>query len=218
MPIRRAAAITSLSSPGSSDQVGVVGASATRDKPLWRSVVETLGAGFDRLEHAVERFNRLRRVLIARDLARLGGAAAAEYKTKPKAARNLEDHLRRVVAEGIAEKIMVVGDRRRARKQQFRKPDPGRNRQRLLVEFRPIAIRHRVQPAGERQINAGPHALQHALEQMMVGRDQAGIDHPAAGIEPEFAGRRLERADLDDHAVADPDLDRSCASRRPEGR
>src|ERR1700689_804485 len=45
---------------------------------------------------------------------------------------------------------------------------------------------------------------------MMMGRDQAGIDHAATSIEPDFAGLWLERADLDNHAVLDPDLPRGA--------
>src|SRR5438094_754555 len=41
---------------------------------------------------------------------------------------------------------------------------------------------------------------------MMVGRNQAGIDHAALGIQPLLARLWRECADFDDHAITDADL------------
>src|ERR1700722_2692637 len=66
-------------------------------------------------------------------------------------------------------------------------------------------MRHRAQPAHQRQVDAGAHALEDALEQVVVGRDEAGIDHAPRGIDDVLAGLGRKIADRRDAVALDAD-------------
>jgi len=70
--------------------------------------MKSLCAGFNRLEHVVERFDGHRNEFVGVEVTPLGSAAAAEYQTDSKTARDLEDHLRGIEPEAVAEEIMVI--------------------------------------------------------------------------------------------------------------
>src|SRR5882757_227541 len=167
--------------------------------------MKSLSAGFNRLKHVVERLDGHRNELVGIEVTSLGGAATAEYQTNSKTARDLEDHLRGIEPEAIAEKIMVVGNGCRSRQQHFGQPDTGGDGQRLFIDLRPKRIGHRAKPAGEGKVDAGPHALQDALEQVMMGRYQAGIDDASPRIQPALIRLGLQRSEFNDHAIANAD-------------
>src|SRR3984893_14258198 len=131
--------------------------------------MKSLCAGFNRLKHVVERFDGHRYQLVGIEVTSLGGAAPAEYQTDSETARDLEDHLRGIESETVAEKVVVIRNGCRSRQQHFGEPDTGGDGQRLFIDLRPKRIGHRTKPAGEGKVDAGPHALQDALEQVMMG-------------------------------------------------
>src|SRR5262249_7657917 len=104
---------------------------------------------------------------------------------------------------------MVIGRRRGAGKNKLSKTDARSRAQRLLVDLVPICIWHRAQPLQQRNIDAGAHALEHALEEMMMRRDQAGIDHAARSVDHVLAVSPLKRTDRCDAPVRDA----NCAAR-----
>src|SRR5262249_25263985 len=71
----------------------------------------------------------------------------------------------------------------------------------LLVDLMPIGMRDRTQPAHQRQIHAGAHALEDALKQMMVRRYETRIDDAARCVDDLFARLRREVANRRDPSV-----------------
>src|SRR3982074_3671031 len=138
-------------------------------KAAWRCVVKALCASFDRLEHAIQRFDRHRNGFAIVEVTSLGGAPATEYQSDAEAARNFENHLRGIEPKSVAEQIVVISHRRRARQQHLGQSDPGSDSQRLLIDLRPKRIRDRTEPACQRKVDAGSYAFQDTLEQMMMG-------------------------------------------------
>src|SRR6266487_1567738 len=167
--------------------------------------MKSLCAGFNRLEHIVERLDGHRNQLVGVEVPSLGGTATAEYQTNSQTARDLEDYLRGIEPETIAEEIVVIRNGGRPGQQHLGKPDTGGDGQRLLVDLRPERIGHRAKPAGEGEVDAAPHALQDALEQVMMGRYQAGIEDAAPRIEPALGRGGLQFTDFNDHAIANAD-------------
>ena len=113
----------------------------------------------------------------------------------PSSSRHFEDHVRGIEAVAVGIEIMVVGRQRGAGQHQFDEADTRRRTQRLLVDLVPVGIRHGAQPGEQRSVDAGPHALEHALEEVVVGGDEARIDHAAGRVDHPLAGLAFERAD-----------------------
>src|SRR5260370_13598734 len=65
-------------------------------KAAWRGVVKALGAGFNRLQHVVKRFDRHRNELVGIEMAAPRRAAATKYQADAETARDRKDHLRGV--------------------------------------------------------------------------------------------------------------------------
>ncbi len=182
-----------------------------------RRIVVALRAGLDRFDHAVERLGRRRHEIGRIERARLGGATAAEHQADAELFGDLEDHVRGIEAIALRKQIVVIGRQRGARQQQLDEPDPRRRAQRFLIDLVPVRIRHRAQPFEQRRIDARAHAFEHALEEMMVGRDETRIDHATGRIDQPFAGFRFERADRRDASVDHPDraAGANCRARKP---
>ena len=168
-----------------------------------RGVVIALRARFDRFDHSVERLGRRRDEIRRVERARLGRAAATEDETYSELLRHPENHMRRVETIAFGIKIMVIGGRCGPREKQLHESDPRGRAQRLLIDLVPIGIGHCAQPSEQRDVDAGTHAFKDALEEMMMRRDEAGIDHAAAGVDEALARRRFERADRRDASIAD---------------
>ena len=170
-----------------------------------RGVMVTLRAGLDRLDHALERLGRRRHQSRDIECPRFGGAAAAEHQAQPQLLRHLEDDVRRIEAIALGEQIVVIGGGGRAGEEQLGKPDACRHAQRLLVDLVPEGVRHRAQPGVQRAVDPAANAFEDALEQMVMGRDETGIDHAARRIDDRFVRAWRQSADLGDAAVGDAD-------------
>ena len=170
-----------------------------------RGIVMALRAGLDRLDHRIDRLNRRRNDVGRIEAARLGRAAAAEHQTDAQLLGHLEDHIGGIEAIALGEEVMVIGRGRGSRQEKLDQSDPRRSAQRLLVDLVPVGIGHRPQPDQQRTVDRGAHALEDALEQMMVGRDEAGIDDAAGRINHLLARLAFERTDGGNAAVDDAD-------------
>jgi hypothetical protein len=170
--------------------------------------VEALGAGLDRPDHGVERLGRHRD-----DFGRIerppdGGAAAAEHEAQAKIARRREDHVRRIEPVRVGKHVVVIRRRGGARQQKFDEPNARCDVEALLVDFLPVGVRHHPQPLEQRRIEARAHAFEDALEEMMMGGDEAGIDDTAGSVDDCLARFRREFANRRDPAVGDADRPR----------
>ena len=183
-----------------------------------RGVVMALRAGLDRFDHRVDGLDRRRDDVGRIEPARLGRAAAAEHQTDAQFLRHLEDHVGGIEAIALGEEVMVIGRGRGSGQEKLDQPDARGGAQRLLVDLVPVGIGHRPQPDQQRAVDRGTHALEDALEQMMVGRDEAGIDHAAGRIDHLLARLAFERTDGGNAAVDDADRAGRRAWPRREAR
>jgi len=103
-------------------------------------------AGLDRGDHLVEGLARGGNEIGCVEGSRLRRAAAAEDEADAELSRDLEDHVRRIVPVTLRKKVMVIGRRRGAGKNELSKTDARSRAQRLLVDLMPIGIWHRAQP------------------------------------------------------------------------
>ena len=171
-------------------------------------VVETPHVVLDTGQEGVQRLGRaLRRRLRVRHRARLGLAAAAQHEAQAELLGFLEHHGRGVEGHARVVVVLVVGHRAAARQRQLHQPHARGDAQRLLaVEEAPVRHRHRSEPRHQRLVDARGHALEQALEQVVVGVDPARVDDAAGGVEHTLAGLGGQRADGGDDAAAHADV------------
>lgn len=134
----------------------------------------------------------------------------------PSSFRRLKDHVGRIEAIVLREEIVMIGSSGGSREQELDEPDACRNAQRLLVDLMPVGIGDHAQPAEQRGIDAGAHALEDALKQMVMGRDQPRINHAIRRIDELLAGKKIQVAHLRDASVDNPD--RSARAHRGAGK
>ena len=170
-----------------------------------RRIVIALRAGLDRFDHMVERLGGRRNEVGRIEHARLGGAAAAEHEADTELFGHLEDHVARDRSDSCRHRDN--GGRppswfRTAAARRGRCAPPYATPPRRSCANRNTAPHAARRAAG---VDAGAHALEHALEQMMMGRDEARIDHAAGRVDHLLAGLAFERANRRDAPVGDAD-------------
>ena len=170
-----------------------------------RGIVMALRTGLDRSDHRVDGLDRRRDDVGRIEPTRLGRTAAAEHQTDAQFFRHLEDHVGGIEAIALGEEIMVISRGRSSGQEEFDQADAGGGAQTLLVDLVPVSIGHRPQPDQQRTVDRGTHALEDALEQVMVRRYEAGIDHATGRIDHLLARLGFERTDGGNAAVGDAD-------------
>lgn len=142
----------------------------------------------------VERFGRHRNDVGGIEPAETRCPTPTEYEANAELLRHLEDHVRGIEAIILGEHVMVIGGRGGAREQELDEPDARCDAKRLLVDLVPVGMRHDAQPLEQRAVDARTHALEHALEKVVMGRYQPGIDHAAGCVDALLARQRIKLA------------------------
>ena len=129
----------------------------------------------------------------------------SSMKRTPSFVGLVEEHGRRVEAHARVVDVVVVGDGAAARAHQLDHADARGQPQRGFVEAAAVRIGHGLEPGRQRRIDAGRHALQQRLEQVVVGVDPARVDHAVGGVEHPFArlGAQAAAHLVDQAVVAD---------------